>query len=627
MAASAPGDGMAGKQTSELMSPETGVQDALLHATSYDNWISIQTDPKGLNKMQRDGISLTRVPKQRAEGEQPGSPATSIASAPEAGPKGVERAEVLIFIDKEKAARDGVMFFDGDGDGANDPATTVVTKGVSGDGYLPAKYFDKVVDMKTKVTLWQNDEREAKSIHDEHALRLPRIDLHTHILPRDMSICKTFKEPGYVFLEMLDKYQGQRANMMKTKRGGGEAEFFRQVRCNCYSCEKRLGEMDDTSVDVQVLSTVPVMFSYWTKDKGDAVALARHINDDLAACVKSAPKRFLALGHVPMQFPEECVPELRRMAKLPGMRGIQIGSHIDLHHPEDQGKPNNVELSDPRLYPVWEECEKLGLAVFVHPWDMMGSSEVGKYWLPWLVGMPAETSRGICHFLFSGVLDKFPALNVCFAHGGGSFPYTAGRIEHGWTCRPDLCAVDSTQNPSDYLAQGASTACDHCGEQPPKVVCDDCGAGTTKSLCSACDTLLHARGKATRHVRRDASAALAKSSRFWVDSLVHDPRALDFVLKIMGEDRVVLGSDYPFPLGEWHPGQMICSHESLSLESKARLLHRNACEFLNVKIEDFVDVNADGLKATGAGDFETAEAAAAPAVGIRKRARPEESGV
>lgn len=83
------------------------------------------------------------------------------------------------------------------------------------------------------------------------------------------------------------------------------------------------------------------------------------------------------------------------------------------------------------------------MAVFVHPWDMMGESKMQKYWLPWLVGMPAQTSLAICSMIFGGVLERLPELRVAFAHAGGSFPATIGRIEHGFNCRPDLVAVDN----------------------------------------------------------------------------------------------------------------------------------------------------------------------------------------
>jgi aminocarboxymuconate-semialdehyde decarboxylase len=166
------------------------------------------------------------------------------------------------------------------------------------------------------------------------------------------------------------------------------------------------------------------------------------------------------------------------------------------------------------------------MAVFVHPWEMMGESDMQKYWLPWLVGMPAETSRAICSLIFSGVLEKCVNMRICFAHGGGSFPSTIGRIEHGFFARPDLCAVDNPRNPRDYLG------------------------------------------------------------KFWFDSLVHDRAALKFLIELAGADKVALGTDYPFPLGEEIAGSLI---ESMALgeEIESELLHGAALRWLNLDKENF----------------------------------------
>jgi aminocarboxymuconate-semialdehyde decarboxylase len=121
--------------------------------------------------------------------------------------------------------------------------------------------------------------------------------------------------------------------------------------------------------------------------------------------------------------------------------------------------------------------------------------------------------------IFGGVFTNFPKLRVAFAHGGGSFPFTIGRIEHGFNVRPDLCAIDNEANPREYLG------------------------------------------------------------KFWIDALVHDPKALDYVIEVMGQDKVCMGSDYPFPLGEHHPGKLI-EEMPYSSELKNQLLHSNAMAWL-----------------------------------------------
>jgi aminocarboxymuconate-semialdehyde decarboxylase len=144
-----------------------------------------------------------------------------------------------------------------------------------------------------------------------------------------------------------------------------------------------------------------------------------------------------------------------------------------------------------------------------------------KYWLPWLVGMPAEVSRAISSLIFSGVLESLPDLRICFAHGGGSFPATIGRIEHGFDVRPDLCAIDNPMSPRKYL------------------------------------------------------------NKMYFDSLVHEPAMLDYLIDLVGADQVMLGTDYPFPLGELEPGKLI---DSMPFDetTKRKLLSGSAMKWLNL---------------------------------------------
>jgi aminocarboxymuconate-semialdehyde decarboxylase len=274
-------------------------------------------------------------------------------------------------------------------------------------------------------------------------------------------------------------------------------------------------DCDHHHVDVQVLSTIPVMFNYWAKPQ-DCLETSQFLNDHIAGIVKEYPKRFIGLGTLPLQAPDLAIKELERCIKELGLAGIQIGSHI-----------NDWNLNAPELFPVFEAAQELGAAVFVHPWDMMAKDKMQKYWLPWLVGMPAESSLAICSMIFGGVLERLPNLKVAFAHGGGSFPATIGRIEHGFNVRPDLVAVDNPVNPRNYL------------------------------------------------------------KRIYLDSLVHDPMMLDYLIKLMGADRIALGTDYPFPLGELQPGKLIESME-YSREVKERLLSGTALEWLGLNKEQFL---------------------------------------
>ncbi len=332
-----------------------------------------------------------------------------------------------------------------------------------------------------------------------------KIDIHTHIIPEHLPDLK--KKYGYGGFIHLDHHKPCCARMMM------DDKFFREIQDNTWSPETRLKECDHSGVDVQVLSTIPVMFCYWAKAV-DALDLSKFLNDHIIGIVNKYPDRFIGLGTLPMQSPKLAISELERIMKS-GMAGIQIGTHI-----------NDWNLNAPEIFEVFQAAEALNAAVFIHPWDMMSKEKMPQYWLPWLVGMPAESSLAICSMIFGGVLERLPNLRVAFAHGGGSFPSTIGRVQHGFDVRPDLCAVDNNVNPVEYIG------------------------------------------------------------KFYIDSLVHDPNMLKYLLELIGPNHIALGTDYPFPLGEAQPGKLIESID-ISDETKSNLLGKNALDWLGVKVKEY----------------------------------------
>lgn len=332
------------------------------------------------------------------------------------------------------------------------------------------------------------------------------VDIHTHIIPSDLPQWK--KKFGYGEFITLEHHKPCCANMMM------DGEFFREIESNCWDPEARLKECGHHHVDVQVISTIPVMFSYWAEPK-HTLEISKYLNDHIAEVCNLFPKRFVGLGTLPMQHADMAIKELRRCKEI-GLKGIQIGSHI-----------NDWNLNEPALFPIFEAMQELDMALFVHPWWWSAKTKMPKYWLPWLVGMPAETSLAICSMIFGGIFERLPKLRVAFAHGGGAFPATIGRIEHGWQARPDLVAVDNIHNPKKYLGQ------------------------------------------------------------FWLDSLVHDPKMLEIVVDLVGANRVTLGTDYPFPLGEDQPGELIKTSK-FDNRTKEILLGDSALEWLNMDKKLFI---------------------------------------
>ena len=333
-----------------------------------------------------------------------------------------------------------------------------------------------------------------------------KIDMHSHILPKTMP--NWTQKFGYGKFIHLEPNTDGSANMMQ----GGQ--FFRRIVENCWDEQLRIDEYKPFNTQVQVVCTIPVMFSYWAKT-ADALELSRFLNDHIAELVQRYPKNYIGLATIPMQDTETAILELER-AKAIGHVGIQIGSNI-----------NDENLSEEKFFPIFEACARLGMAVMIHPWQMMGFDSMKKYWLPWLVGMPAETSRAACSLIFGGVLERLPELRVCFSHAGGSFLPTLGRIEHGFNCRPDLVAIDNPHNPRTYLG------------------------------------------------------------KFWVDSITHDIDALEYILKMQGSKRVCLGSDYPFPLGDLEIGKFI-EDSNLSQQVKEDIFANATLEWLQLDKNLFI---------------------------------------
>lgn len=327
-----------------------------------------------------------------------------------------------------------------------------------------------------------------------------KIDMHTHIIPENIpDFTRKFGYEGFI---RLHHHKPGAARMMQGER------FFREIQANCWDPALRIQEYAEKGVSVQVVCTIPVLFAYFAKPE-HGLEVSQFLNDHIAEIQQQHPQHYIGLGTVPMQSVPLAIQEMERCKKL-GFPGIQIGSNI-----------NDVNLGDEIYLPFFEACEALDMAVLVHPWNMMGQEHMGKYWLPWLVGMPAETARAAASMMFAGLFEKFPKLRVCFAHAGGSLIPTIGRLEHGFHCRPDLVAIDNPVNPRTYLG------------------------------------------------------------KFWVDSVTHDPELLQYIVGKIGAEKIAFGTDYPFPLGDLEMGKFI-DQVPLTETERAHIFFESTCAWLGI---------------------------------------------
>lgn len=174
------------------------------------------------------------------------------------------------------------------------------------------------------------------------------------------------------------------------------------------------------------------------------------------------------------------------------------------------------ELDDPDLTPFWRTAEELGCLVLVHPYDSLAGRSLPRYFLRNLVGNPAESTIAVAHLVFGGVLERFPALRVCVVHGGGFLPYQAGRLDRGFAAVPKHTAGQLTRPPSEWIG------------------------------------------------------------RLYFDTVLHDPTLLAVLVDLVGADHVLLGSDYPFEMGDPDPVATIEAIPGLDDEQRALILGGNA---------------------------------------------------
>jgi aminocarboxymuconate-semialdehyde decarboxylase len=271
----------------------------------------------------------------------------------------------------------------------------------------------------------------------------------------------------------------------------------------------RVADMDSTGVDVQAVAVAVYQYYYWADPELGAKA-ARIINEELLESTSRYPGRFVPLGTVPLQDTDAAVQELRFLAGELGMRGIEIGTHVE-----------GEEISSARLEPFWAEVEALGLVVVIHTQGATHPQRLQDHNFVNIIGHAFEATLATAHLIFDGVVERHPGLKIVVVHGGGYLPAYAGRIDHGWRAREDV-REGVPQPPTSYLR------------------------------------------------------------KFHFDTMVFEPAQLEYLVNAYGADHVLLGTDYPYDMGEDDPLALLAAAAGLDQEQVDLIAGGNAARLLEL---------------------------------------------
>ena len=327
--------------------------------------------------------------------------------------------------------------------------------------------------------------------------RAPAIDIHAHWYPREWM--RLIEQDGEKFGGRIERNAQGYVIVTPRVRNAFDEQFV--------DLDLRLAGMERQAVQMHALSlTTPMV--YWAPPEFGA-ALAECYNDAAAAAHQAHPQRFVGLAMLPMQDPQRALRELERAAKLPGMRGVYLATHV-----------NGIELDERSFWPIYAKVQELGWTIFLHPTDTIGPERTRRYYLRNLLGNPYDTGVAAAHLIFGGVLDEFPRLEINLPHAGGTLPGLIGRLDHGTRVRPELRHMK--QLPSDYLR------------------------------------------------------------RFTYDTIGHADHINLSLIKLVGAERVMLGSDYCFDMGLTDPVGTVMRLAGLSEHEQGLIIGGNALRQLGM---------------------------------------------
>lgn len=333
--------------------------------------------------------------------------------------------------------------------------------------------------------------------------RTLHVDFHCHYQNNDVAakaaVLKPFEnEPSIVYATSMTRA----VNLQQMKERAPQLS----------DVATRLRDMDRMGIDVQAISPAPAQYYYYA-DPAFGLELARSINDRIAGIAGAHPGRFAGLGTVPLQDARLAVRELERCVKKLGFRGVEIGTNV-----------NGIDLADRRLGldRFFAKAQELDIVLFMHPMGFTHADRMTDHYFNNIIGNPLESTLAVSHLIFGGVLDRYPKLKFCVAHGGGYLAHYHARMDHGWKARPDASTV-LKRKPSSYLR------------------------------------------------------------KFYFDTITFDAGLLQNLIERVGAKQVLLGSDYPYDMGEEDPVGLVNGLHALSDADRDRILGGNAARLLNIR--------------------------------------------
>jgi len=327
------------------------------------------------------------------------------------------------------------------------------------------------------------------------------VDVHCHLLTLEVEkLVSSCHEKQAEAAAQLRMYGAESVEHNRT--------LFASLMPQLTDISERLRRMDAMGVDVQVISPSPNQYYYWAD-----VDLAKQIvatqNEHIASVCATHPDRLRGLGNVALQHPKLSIEQLTDCVRKFGLRGVEISSAV-----------NGLELADPQFELFWSKAEELGCLVFIHPLGTSLGERLNRHYLGNIIGQPIETTIALSHLIFGGVLDRYPGLKICAAHGGGYLGSYIGRSDHGFHVRPEASRIK--RKPSEYL------------------------------------------------------------KGIYFDSLVYTPEGLRHLVEQVGATQVLLGTDYPFDMGAYDPHTYIAAVPGLTDYDRNLILGGNAARLLGL---------------------------------------------